>query len=807
MIRNLLLTSIRNFRSNISYAAINVVGLSIGMACCLVVYVIVSFEHSFDQWHQKKDRIYRYTNVYDDHGDIYKSGIVPYPTGDVLANNFPEIEQVVEFHGPTDYKISFQTEQNEVKVFRENEVLMTSSNFLEMLDFELLSGNAEELNEANKIFLSNELSTKYFEGTDPIGQVLNIEIEGKTVGLQVAGVVQDPPQNTNLPFKALISIATLRQVEPEFFTTWTMTWAYSTYVQVRQDADIASLNVKIDRMIDEVRGRSKEGSARSAVVLQPLTEIHTDESYGSGYNYVLPSQMIWALVLLASLILATGCLNFINLNTALAFKRSKEIGIRKVLGSTRKALVGQFLVETFLIASISLIIALGMGQMLLDKFTDQFTPVTYQIEPSLETVAAAILLALSVSIVAGVYPSLILSGYKPLEAIKNTITPGKGAGSLNLRRSLIVIQFAFTMLMIVSTMVIYAQVSEMKNRDLGFNSSNVLLVPIPISKELSPKTFMGELDRKSFVLSSTLAFTAPSSWWNQSASFQLVGTASDRKGGDANMKFIDSNYLAFYDIPLLAGKNITEQFINDSTFNALVSRKTANTLGYLNPEEIIGKTLSIGGQEDKYKVVGVVEDFSVSSAHDPMRPVILTYNPGEMYMAAIRLPEGNFEKYLPDIEALFNSQFPNELFEHAFLPAEINQRYAMEDLLLLTTGFISVITVVLACIGLYGLVSFMAARSTKAIGIRKVFGASTMSILRMFSFEYIGLLALSFFIASPVAYWLLTTWMEGFAYRIEVSTAYFASGFGMSLVIAIVSVGYRSLKAARANPIKALRYE
>lgn len=778
-----------------------------GMACCLVVYTIVSFEYSFDHWHEKKDRIFRYTNVYHDHGDIHKSGIVPYPTGDVLANSFPEIERVVEFHGPTDYKISFQTEQNEVKVFRENEILLTNGNFFDVLDFKLLSGNPEELNAPNKVFLSETLSTKYFEAEDPIGKVINIEIEGKTIALQVAGTVQDSPQNTSLPFTALVSMATLRQSEPEFFTTWTMTWAYSTYVQVQKDADIAALNVKIDRVIDEVRGRSEEGSRMSSVVLQPLTEVHTDETYGSGYNYVLPSQMIWALVLLASLILATGCLNFINLSTALAFKRSKEIGIRKVLGSSRKTLVLQFMVETFLIASISLIIAIGVGQMLLDKFTDQFTPVTYLIELSFETMIAASALTLTVTIIAGLYPSFILSGYKPLEAIKNTITIGKGAGNLNLRRSLIVIQFAFTILMIVSTMVIYSQVGELKNRDLGFEATNVLLVPIPFGAELTPRTFISEFDRKSFVLSSTLAFTAPSSWWNQSASFQLIGTSSDRNGGDANMKFIDSDYLDFYGIPLIAGKNITEQYINDSTFNALVTRKTANTLGFLKPEEIIGKTLSVGGDELKFKAIGVVEDFSVSSAQDPIRPVILTYDPGEMYMAAIRLPDSHFEQYLPDIEALFNSHFPNELFEHAFLPAEIDQRYEMEDLLLLATGFISVITIVLACIGLYGLVSFMVARNTKAIGIRKVFGASTLSILKMFSSEYIGLLIFSFVIASPVAYWLLNTWIEGFAYRIEITGAYFGLGFGIAIVIAIFTVGYRSLKAASANPIKALRYE
>lgn len=807
MIRNLLLTSIRNFRSNLSYATFNVVGLSIGMGCCLVVYTIVSFEHSFDQWHEKKDQVFRYTNIYHEDGDVHKNGIVPYPTGDVLAYQFPEIESVVEFHGPTDYKVSFTNSTGESKVFRENEVLMTSGNFFEVLDFDLLSGNPKDLDEPNKMFLSEDLATKYFEGENAIGKVLNIEIEGKNAPVQVVGVVKNPPQNTSLPYTALLSIATLKRVEPEFFTTWTMTWAYSAYVRVQADADIVALNKKIDRVIDETRGRSKESSELSEVVLQPLTEIHTDESYGSGYHYVLPSQMIWALVLLASLILATGCLNFVNLSTALAFKRSKEIGIRKVLGSTRRNLVLQFMSETLLITFASWVIAMGLSQMLLDKFTDQFSPVTYLVELSFESVLASLALILMVTLIAGMYPSLILSGYKPLDAIKNRITLSKGAGSFNFRRSLIVAQFTFTILMIVSTLVVSSQVKEMKQRDLGFTSENVMLIPIPFGTEQGPRTFLNALEAQPYVKSSTLAFTAPSSWWNQSSSFELIGTSSDRIGGDANMKFIDANYIDFYEIPLIAGRNITEQYLNDSTFNCLVTKKTVTTLGLSMPEEAIGKTLSVGGEQLKYKVSGVVEDFSVSSSQDPITPVILAYDPREMYMAAIKLSKGNYETHLQEAEQVFRAQFPNELFEHSLLSQEINQRYAMEDLLLVATSFISVITIVLACIGLYGLVAFMAARNTKSIGIRKVFGASTASILRMFSMEYIGLLILSFMIAAPMAYWLLNSWMEGFAYRISLSPKYFGLGFIIAILIAVVTVGYRSLLAAKANPIKALRYE
>lgn len=807
MLRDFFITALRNLRKNSSYAAINIIGLSIGMACCLATYTIVHFEHSFDNWHAKKDRIYRYTNIYQEDANIYKNGIVPYPTGDALRNNIPEIEKVVEFHGPLDYKVSYTDKQGEFKIFREDDVLMTNKDFFDLLDFKVIGGNPEALDQPNKLFLSEKLAKKYFDDENPIGKILNVEAEGIVIPIEISGVVEDSPKNTNLPYTALISIATLKQASPEIFTTWTMTWAYSNYVLLQENADISALNIKIDQVIDHQRNSSEERSKKTAVVLQPLSEIHTDEAYGGGYNYVIPSILIWAFILLATLILGTGCLNFINLSTALAIKRSKEIGVRKVLGSPRQVLITQFLVETLLITLISITIAFSAAQFLLDQFAD-FMSNAYVMALSKELVIATVVLVLLVTIAAGFYPAIILSGYKPVEAIKNRITLQKGAGSFNLRKGLVVAQFAFTTIMIISTMIISAQVDYMKTKDLGFDADNVLLIQTPNDTKINPESFMNDLQSEAFVSKTSLAFTAPSAWWNQSASYTLIGASRESSSdNNANMKYIDANYFSFYDIQLVAGRNVKEQYLTDSTFDAVVTRNLTTSLGFDQPEEALGKTLSVGGEQIQYRIIGVTEDFHTSSSHDEAYPTILAYNPNQMRSVAAKLPNEDLDLYLSKVEKVYRKYYPDDLFETSLLSQNIAQRYYLENSLQLAINFVSIVAILLAAIGLYGLVSFIANRSAKSIGIRKVFGASISNILSTFTKEYLVLLVISFVIATPVVYYLMNTWMENFASRMPIRPIYFFAGFGISILIALLTAGYRSWVAAAANPIQSLRYE
>lgn len=801
MLKNYLVTAFRNLKNNLSHTFLNVMGLAIGLACCIVVFSIVNFEYSFDNWHDNKDNIYRYTSIY--HGDnrTSYSGIVAYPTGKVLKEEIPEIEKVVDFQGPDDGKFSFVDAEGNAQVYREDRILMTNEHFFDVLDFKLISGSPEALKEPFNIFLSEDLAKKYFDGQDPIGKTITYDGEHN---LTVVGVVENAPDNTNLPFDCLISFETLRETQPGIWNQWGMTWAYSIYVKVNPSADIKSLNVKIDEVLDKYRTEDDEEASKTEVALQPLREIHTDEKYGDGYHYVTPALMIWAFVFLGALILGTACLNFINLNTAQAIKRSKEVGIRKTLGSSKSQLIGQFLMETFVIVAISMLLALSMGQYLIGQFNRLITSIDYNLHYTSEVIFFGTLMTLIVTFLAGFYPSMILSGYRPVEALKSKINIQAGSGNFNLRRSLVIVQFVFTTIMLIGTFIIAAQVDFMKNKEMGFDPDNVALLSTPDESDVDPKTVMEKLKTEPFVLDASLGFTAPLDWSNWNNSYILKGEEYI-DGNNANMKFVDANYMDFYNIKLLEGQGIQEIYINDTTHKVVVTEQLLGTLGWNSPGEAIGRTLTNGRNE--YMIVGVCENFSIGSNQYRSRPSILSYRPHMMYQIALKLPSENLSTYLGGIESIYREFYPNELFEISILNQEINERYMMEDLLHTVIRFVSILAILLSGMGLYGLVSFMANRNAKVIGIRKVFGASTSQILTIFTKEYVKLMLIAFVFATPATYYLMNIWIEEFHYRIPITAKYFLMGFAISLLIAVLTVGYRSLRAARANPIKSLRYE
>ena len=345
----------------------------------------------------------------------------------------------------------------------------------------------------------------------------------------------------------------------------------------------------------------------------------------------------------------------------------------------------------------------------------------------------------------------------------------------------------------------------MKNKDLGFNPENVLKISTPSETEVNPKVVMEKYLSEPYVEDASLAFTSPMDWSNWNNSYRIKGEYESKDGNNANMKFVDERYMDFYDIPLIAGQPLKDQMINDTTYNAIVTQNLLSTLGWNDPSEAIGRTLITGRNE--LTIVGVSDNFTVYSAHSELKSVILSYRPGMMYQIALKLPSDNLNLYLNDIESIFMEFYPNELFESALLKNEIIEQYMMEDLLHTVIQFVSFLAILLSAMGLYGLVSFMANRNAKVIGIRKVFGASTSSILSIFTKEYLKLMVIAFMIAAPASYFLMNIWIEEYTFRINLDIKYFLTGFLISMAIAMLTVGYRSLRAARANPIDSLRYE
>lgn len=801
MFRNYFLTAFRNFKKNKTYSFLNILGLGIGLASCMFVFTIIRYEYSFDNWHQEADQIYRVVrHNFGENGLTEQSGSIPYPSGDKLIQSVPDFEKVIQFHGPTDEKVVLTDVMGNLQVFRENKVLYTDPNFFEVMDFNILKGADQTiLNEPYKVFVSERLAKKYYGDQNPIGQVITMNDDEQ---LEIVGIVENCPKNTNLPYEMIVSISTARKRWPDVFTNnWSMTWAYSTYVTVPKGADLKELENKLEGALEAHMAEDRR--TNSEYHLQPLKEIHNDERYGDGNNYVTPSLMIWAFIILGSLVLGTACLNFINLSTAQAIKRAKEVGIRKTLGSRKLQLIGQFLSESLIIVGAAMIIGLTLGQVMISKFNDFLKGLEYNLSYTAEVFIFGLLLVLLVTFLAGFYPAMILSGYKPVDALTNKINIKKGSGNFSLRRVLVITQFAFTNLMLITTIIIASQMNYIKSKDLGFADNNVVIIDLPNDTSASRKALMNRFLEENYVLEAVRSFTAPLSGNVWSNSYTPVGEEY-KEGNNSNMKFGDVNYLDFYDIPLVHGRLYNPELNTDSTLEAVVNRQLIATLGWTQ-EQALGKWLNYGNR--KMKIVGIIENFHASPLQRGMEPVTLAYDENELNQLCLQLSSTPDLNLMSNIERVFRSFYPEELFECSTLKENINDRYMLEDLLHQIIQFVSLITILLSAMGLYGLVSFMANKNAKTIGIRKVFGASVPDILNIFMKEYVLLLLFAFLLAAPAAWWLSSLWLDEFSYRINVTAVYFLAGFALSVVIAILTVGYKSYQAATNNPIKSLRYE
>lgn len=799
MIRNYFITAFRNFGKNKIYTLLNIFGLGIGMASCLFVFTIINFENSFDNWHSKKDRIYRAVRHYYGDNRIFKSGIIPYTTGDALKASIPDIEGMVQFHGPVVEKIKVEDENSNISVFREDQILYTDEQFFEVLDFQLIKGSADQIKEPFKVFITPSKAKKYYGNQDPIGKIL---INDDNEKLEIAGIIQESPDNTNLPYDMIISMATFRNRQPDLFTKlWGTTWAYSLYLLLPEDVSRQDIELKMTEIVsNHVEDSDKD---KVQMLLQPLSEIHTDEQYGDGTNYVTPSMIMYAFTLIGFLLLATACLNFVNLSTAQAVKRSKEVGIRKTLGSHKHQLVIQFLLETLMIVIVSTILAFTMGQIMIQQLNNFLTIIEYDLSYAPESMLFALLMIIVVTLLAGSYPSLIISRYQPIAALHNQINLKKGSGNINLRRILVVAQFVFTNLMLISMLIIASQMDFIKSKDLGFETDNIAIIELPSAKLEKYETLKNTFLNKSYVEEATLEYGPPQSSSNWNNSYKHIGKAYE-DGNNANIKFIDKDYLSFYGIDLIAGQNVKTEIVNDSIDHVLVNMKLAQSLGWDTPEAAIGQWFE---NSNKSKIIGVVEDFNVWSLKYQKAPVILMYQPQNFDDLAIKLPSQDIEAYLPDIKSTFHEHFPGELFEFAMLKNDIQENYIIDDLLHSVIQFVSVLAIVLSSMGLYGLVSFMTNQNAKNIGIRKVFGASTYSLLSIFGKEYAKLLVIAFLLAVFPVWFLMHLWIEEFTYRINITYIYFLSGFLISLVITVLTVGYKSYQSAVANPVESLRHE
>ena len=792
MIRNYLKTAWRSLSKRKAYSILNILGLTLGISSCLVIFLVVQYELSYDKFNSKAHRTYRVTLNAIDFNPSVSMAIVP-----AMRNDFPELEQVSQawYHESGLIKVGNQS-------FQEKAVLFADKYFPSVFDYQWLEGDYKTaLAEPKSVVLTETYARKYFSDKEAMGQLVNFENE---FDLKVTGVIKDLPGNTHLPFNLLVSFETVRKQREEMGAMSAFYWISGgsfAYIVRPENLEISKIKNRIHWFVEKNWGKQIADEAR--LPLQPLTDIHFDGRYlNNTISYTTSRETYYVLSAVAVLIIVIACINFINLATAQAIRRAKEVGVRKVLGSNRYQLIAQFLGETSLMVVVALLLALILTAFLLPQLAtwlDIKIDLLKLADPSV--IVLILLSALAVILLAGLYPAFVQSAFQPIDSLKSKATLSfKG---LTLRKGLVIMQFAISQIMIMGTLVVAYQMDFFQNRNLGFNKDAVISFGIPdqqkanlIKQQLSinPGVKQISLSSGAPVLNNNFApFISPE-----------LGVTKDDV---TELKFIDETYIDMFQMQVLAGEKIrpNNKSENDTVYDVLVNEALIHKLGIQDPQKAIGKHVSVGNVY--CTITGVVRDFQSESKHKKIRPCILLYRSDNFYMASVRLNMANLKTTIAGIDKAWSDLFPQSLFNYEFIDEHIASWYRQEQKEYTAFKLFAIVAILIGCLGLYGLVAFAAAQRTKEVGVRKVLGASLTDIVLLFSKEFVLLIGIAFLVAAPIAYYVMNNWLQSFAYQVNIGASIFVIAILSSALIAACTIAYEAIKAATANPVKSLRTE
>lgn len=799
MLKNYLKTAFRNLWREKGAALINISGLTLGITSSLILFLLVKHATSFDNFHTKGDRVYRIVSQSKGNDGMQFSSGIPAVLPDAFRADFPEAEGVTFTSYRAGSLITIPQGNGEVKKYDEPRgVVFTEPGFFKTFDRNILIGDAEKgLDEPFEVILSERSALKYFGKADAIGEVLKYSNQE----YRVTAIMQDYPDNTDFPFDVMLSYITIKSTNER---GWNSTWSdEQCYVLLQEGVKVKDLEARIPDFVQKHLGGDNP-DARTFLI-QPLREIHFDDRFGN-YNYnTVTRPVLIALSVIALFLILTACINFINLSTAEAIKRSKEVGIRKSLGSTRFQLVTQFLGETTLLTVFAVLISLAITQVSL-SFLNPFLELNLQLNLGTDAYVWLFLVSVTVavSLLSGLYPSFVVSGFNPVMALKNLIS-NKNSSGYNLRRSLVVFQFCISQFFIIGTLVLIRQTNFVQQQDLGFTKEAIISIPIPVRENpgndgvSDMRTLKNELVQLAGVEKVSLNNAPPASGNVSGTGFTIEGS-SENYG--TQLKLVDGDYMDLFQLNMLAGSTLAD---TDTATVLVVNEKLVKTVGLTDPHEIIGKEIRVWGRT--LPVVGVVKDFNTMSLEQPISPVIMFNRISNYENLSVKFSGGNFQEIIKQIQQKWEARYPDYIFSYEFLDEQIRGFYdGQRRISVLLTIFTS-LAIVIGCLGLFGLATFMASQKTKEIGIRKILGASLESIMLKFTREFVILIVLGFMLAAPFSWLLMREYLNQFAYRIELGPIIFLTGIGITLLIALLTVGYKSFKAATVNPVDSLRYE
>jgi len=802
MFKNYLKTAFRSLARNKSFALINIAGLGIGIASCLLIFLVIQFEQSFDTFHKKKDRIYRVTTWFNRAGNLDYSGGITFPAPQALRMDFPQLEAVTALLGEDDELISIPGIGGNTKKFMvEKGAFFADKELTKVLDISWLAGNpATALSEPGTVVLAQSEAERYFGNwQQAMGKIIT---RNARTSLKITGIIKDMPVATDFPLKVLISLKTSGQSSN---TDWSNTSSsFNCLVVLPENMAQAQFDALLQAFYRKHRS-DDNANITTSYHLQPLSDIHFNDDFGNYNNRTFSKKLINALSLIGLFLLIVACVNFINLATAQAVNRGKEVGVRKVLGGSRKQLAGQFLGETFLITLCAVMVALIITWLvlpLLGRLLEM--PLSWE-HDKLPAIGLFLLTTtMGVTFLSGFYPAIILSRFNPTEALKSRMT-SKSIGGLSLRRGLVILQFAIAQVLIIGTLVVVSQMKFFENESMGFAKEAIVTTPLPADSISRTKTdaLRNELLQQPGIKNISFSYTAPSSgdYWTSDFNFDRSPTPTPF---EPSLKWADASYLATYGLQLVAGRNYIE---TDTVREFLVNESTIRKLGIKNATDILGKEINFWKGELQGPVVGVVKDFHDNSLRDPISSIVFACRKQNYHTIGIKIDMGKAPAALATIEKTWNKFFPDYIYDYKFLDEQIAAFYKQENQLSKLYTIFAAIAIFISCLGLYGLVSFMAVQRTKEVGIRKVLGASIAHIMYLFSKEFTLLIGIAFLIAAPLAWYIMHRWLGNFAYQISLSIGFFILAIIGSLLVAWITVGYKAFRSAIANPVKSLRTE
>lgn len=814
MIRNYIKIAVRSFNAHKVNAVVNILGLAVGIASALIILSIIQFEMSFDKFHSDSDRIYRVVRISQFEGQEEYRTNVPYPLPIALKDEISSMENVttILYWNWSGVQIEVIDDQAEkpIKFQETNGFAFIEPTFFEIFDFnetgvKWLSGNPKTaLVEPMSIVLTQSISQKYFGNESALGKTLRVD---DTHNATVTGVIEDFPNNTDFPFTIMMSYSTMLQSVGDSINDWVSIGETECYVKLPSFMTKDEMDENIEKL--HVLHTSKELNAVRKYKLQKLSDVHQDNRFGNYNNRIVSEGKLWALAIIGVFLLLTACINYINLTTAQSALRSKEIGIRKVMGSSKVQLVTQFMSEALCLALIAGLTGLLIAELLVSNFQALLsTPTSIHLIFDPYILKSLVGILALITFFAGLYPALVISAFNPLNAIKNKLTAPRG--SIPLRKVLVVLQFCISLVFVIGTFVVMAQMNFFRNVDLGFNKDAIVNVDLPDNDKRKLDLFRKQIESESAIEAISFSSSIPSGVTRNKSFTGIRRKSSDQEEGFiTEFQFIDPSYIDLYKMEIVAGRNFNGA---DSLKKIIIINEALSAkFGFNNPNEAIGSEMIIG--DLSVTIIGVIKDYYSKSLREEIDKVSFLFIPKLFSNASIKLSvagnEGisSIQDKIQIIKNAWQVTYPESTMSYHFFDENVEAFYSEENKFSSLLQIFSLVLIFIGCLGLYGLTAFLVNSRMNEVALRKVFGATSINIVKLISLDFVWLIGFAFLIAAPISFYFMDIWLQEFAYHITIRWWMLILPALMVLLIALLSVSGQSLKAAHSNPAKILKYE